>query len=308
MVARLHGTLAILEFPLAQIGRGVGDPARGQAMTRLADKTAIITGGASGIGAASVRLFAEEGARVLIADMQQERGESLAKELGDAVCFRRVDVTREEDVRAAVDEAMKRWGRLDCMFNNAGFGGALGSIESTSVAEFDLTFDVLLKGVFLGIKHAAPAMRQAKGGSIISTASVAGLKTGESPHLYSVAKAAVVHLTRSVALELGAAGIRVNCICPGIVATPLAAGRPEVSDAGLAKLGAALAGAQAMGRVGQPLDIARAALWLASDESSWVTGTAQVVDGGAFAGRPWARQADWITQERPIKMYRPEGR
>ena len=277
-------------------------------MNRLAGRTAIITGGASGIGAASVRLFVEEGARVLIADMQEGRGEELAKELGDAAAFRRVDVTREEDVRGAVEEAAKRWDRLDCMFNNAGFGGALGPIESTSVEEFELTFDVLLKSVFLGIKHAAPLMRRQGQGSIISTASVAGLRTGEAPHLYSVAKAAVIHLTRSVALELGEAGIRVNCICPGIVATPLAAGRTDVSDAGLAKLGAALAGAQALGRVGQPEDIARAALWLASDESSWVTGTAQVVDGGAFAGRPWGRQADWITRERPIKLYRPEGR
>ncbi len=277
-------------------------------MTRLAGQTAIITGGASGIGAASVRMFVENGARVLIADTQTERGEQLADELGDAVTFRRVDVTREDDVRGAVEEVMKCWDRLDCMFNNAGFGGALGSIETTTVDEFDITFDVLLKGVFLGIKHAAPAMRANGRGSIINTASVAGLKTGESPHLYSVAKAAVIHLTRSVALELGEHGIRVNCICPGIVATPLAAGRPMVSDAGLRKLADALANAQALGRVGQPEDIARAALWLASDESSWVTGHAQVVDGGAFAGRPWSRQPDWITGDRPIRLYRPEGR
>ncbi|MFP8877970.1 MAG: glucose 1-dehydrogenase [Myxococcota bacterium] len=277
-------------------------------MTRLEGQTAIITGGASGIGAASVRMFVEHGARVLIADTQTDRGKRLADELGDAVAFRRVDVTREDDVRGAVEEVMKRWDRLDCMFNNAGFGGALGSIETTTVEEFDITFDVLLKGVFLGIKHAAPAMRTCGGGSIINTASVAGLKTGESPHLYSVAKAAVIHLTRSVALELGEHGIRVNCICPGIVATPLAAGRPQVSDAGLKKLADSLAKAQALGRVGQPEDIARAALWLASDESSWVTGHAQVVDGGAFAGRPWSRQADWITGDRPIKLYRPEGR
>ncbi len=151
-------------------------------------------------------------------------------------------------------------------------------------------------------------MRAQGSGSIISTASVAGLKTGESPHLYSVAKAAVIHLTRSVALELGEYGIRVNCICPGIVATPLAAGSSKASDASLKKLAAALAKSQALGRVGQPEDIARAALWLASDDSEWVTGHAQVVDGGAFAGRPWSRQGDWITADRPIKLYRPEGR
>ncbi len=277
-------------------------------MDRLEGKTAIITGGASGIGAATVRLFIEEGARVLIADTQTERGEELARQLGDAAAFRRVDVTREDDVRGAVEEVVRRWDRLDCIYNNAGFGGALGSIETTTVEEFDLTFDVLLKGVFLGIKHAAPVMRAQGGGSIISTASVAGLKTGESPHLYSVAKAAVIHLTRSVALELGEHGIRVNCICPGIVATPLAAGSAKASDESLKKLAAAMAKSQALGRVGQPEDIARAALWLASDDSEWVTGHAQVVDGGAFAGRPWSRQDDWITTDRPIKLYRPEGR
>lgn len=277
-------------------------------MDRLAGKTAIITGGASGIGEATVRLFVEEGARVLIADTQTDKGQELADELGDAAFFCQVDVTREEDVRGVVEEAVKRWDRLDCIYNNAGFGGALGSILTTTVEEFDITFDVLLKGVFLGIKHAAPVMRERGGGSIISTASVAGLKTGESPHLYSVAKAAVIHLTKSVALELGAHGIRVNCICPGIIATPLAAGRPDASDESLQRLAKGLAKSQAMGRVGQPEDIARAALWLASDDSEWVTGHAQVVDGGAFAGRPWGRQADWITKDRPIKLYRPEGR
>ena len=277
-------------------------------MKRLEGRTAIVTGGASGIGAASVRLFAEEGARVLVADMQAERGAALAEALGDAVAFRRVDVSREEDVKGAVDEAVERWGRLDVLFNNAGFGGAIGPIESTSVEDFDITFDVLLKGVFLGIKHAAAPMRAGGGGSIISTASVAGLKTGESPHLYSVAKAAVIHLTKSVALELGEANIRVNCICPGIVATPLAAGRPDTSEERLEKFAGAMKRAQALGRVGRPEDIARAALWLASDESSWVTGTAQVVDGGANAGRPWSRQGEWVTKHRPIRMYRPEGR
>ncbi len=277
-------------------------------MKRLSDRVAIITGGASGIGAASVRLFAEEGARVLIADLQEERGKELAEQLGERAAFRRVDVTREEDVRGAVEEAVARWGRLDVMFNNAGFGGALGPIEGTTVEEFDLTFDVLVKGPFLGIKHAAPVMKRQGSGSIISTASVAGLQTGHSPHLYSVAKAAVIHLTRSVALELGESGIRVNCICPGIIATPLAAGRTDVSEVGLAKMKRALARSQALGRIGEPEDIARAALWLASDESSFVTGHAQVVDGGAFAGRPWSKQAEWITQPRPIRMYRPPGR
>jgi len=240
--------------------------------------------------------------------MQEDRGREVASSLGESAVFKRVDVTREADVKGAVDEALSRWGRLDCMFNNAGFGGALGPIESTTVEDFDLSFDVLLKGVFLGIKHAAPPMKRQGSGSIVSTASVAGLQTGHAPHLYSVAKAAVIHLTRSVALELGESGIRVNCICPGIIATPLAAGRTDVTDAQLVKLRAALAHTQALGRIGDPEDIARAAVWLASDESSFVTGHAQVVDGGAFAGRPWSRQADWITERHEIRMYRPPGR
>lgn len=275
---------------------------------RLDGHATLITGGASGIGAATVRRFAAEGARVLIADTQVEAGEALAAELGERVRFRKVDVTQEDSVRDAIGECVEVWDRLDCIYNNAGFGGALGPIESTSVEDFDITFDVLVKGVFLGIKHATPVMKAQGGGSIISTASVAGLKTGESPHLYSVAKAAVIHLTKTVALELGQYDIRVNCICPGIVATPLAAGRPGASQDTLDRMAAGLTKAQAMGRIGQPDDIANAALWLASDEAAWVTGTAQVVDGGANAGRPWARQPDWITRPRPLKLYRPEGR
>lgn len=277
-------------------------------MTKLASRTAIITGGASGIGAATTRRFVAEGANVLIADLQEEAGAALAEELGDKVGFRRVDVTQEDDIAAAVAEAVDRWGSLDVMFNNAGFGGALGPIGTTSVDDYNITFDVLVKGVFLGIKHAALAMQPQGSGSIINTASVAGLQAGWSPHLYSVAKAAVIHLTRSTALELGADGIRVNCICPGVVATPLAAGHPDTTDEQLEKFKRSLGKTQVLGRVGEPDDIARAALWLASDDSSFVTGEAQVVDGGANAGPRWAKQGEWITKPRPIRMYRPPGR
>lgn len=278
-------------------------------MTRLDGKVAIITGAASGIGAASARRFVEEGAKVLIADMHEPNGVALATELGDQAAFLRVDVTQEDQVAAAVNEATSRWGRLDVMFNNAGFGGALGPIEGTTVEEFDLTFDVLLKGVFLGIKHATPAIRAGgRGGSIINTASVAGLQAGWSPHLYSVAKAGVIHLTKTVALELGADGIRVNAICPGIIATPLAAGRAGTTQDTLDKMKQALGKSQVLGRIGDPVDIANAAVFLASDESSFMTGHAQVVDGGAYAGKPWAKQGEWITEHRPIRMYLPEGR
>lgn len=277
-------------------------------MSRLAGRTAIITGGASGIGAATTRRFVAEGANVLIADLQQDQGTALADELGDAAAFHKVDVTNEEQVESAVAEAVDRWGSLDIMFNNAGFGGALGPITTTSVDDYNITFDVLVKGVFLGIKHAALAMQPQGSGSIINTASVAGLQAGWSPHLYSVAKAAVIHMTKSTALELGADGIRVNCICPGIIATPLAAGHPDTTDEQLEKFKKSLGRTQVLGRVGDPDDIAQAALWLASDDSSFITGQAQVVDGGANAGPRWSKQGEWITKARPIRMYRPPGR
>ena len=275
---------------------------------RLDGQVAIITGAGSGIGAASARRFVEEGARVLVADMHDVKAQALVDDLGDAAAFFRADVSREDDVEAMVGEAVARWGRLDIMFNNAGFGGAIGPIETITTDDFDITFDVLVKGVFLGIKHATPIMREQGSGSIINTASVAGLQAGWSPHLYSVAKAAVIHLTKSVALELGDYGIRCNCICPGIIATPLAAGFAKASDEQLGEMKRRLGRTQVLGRIGDPVDIANAAVWLASDESSYVTGHAQVVDGGAFAGRPWSKQHESMTVSRPIKLYRPDGR
>nr|MCS5606718.1 SDR family NAD(P)-dependent oxidoreductase [Alphaproteobacteria bacterium] len=144
-------------------------------MAELTGKVAIITGGASGIGEAATRLFVAEGAKVLIADMQKERGAALAEELGPDVLFTKVEVRRGGQVEAAVDLAVETWGRLDCMFNNAGFGGVLGPIEDIPVDDFDMTMDVLVRGVFLGIKHAVPVMKKQKSGSIINTASIAGV-------------------------------------------------------------------------------------------------------------------------------------
>lgn len=166
---------------------------QGSGTGRLEGKVAVITGGASGIGAATVELFVAEGAKVVIGDLQTEVGEELAGGLGHAVSFRSCDVSKEEQVKALVDEAVGRFGRLDCIYNNAGFGGAIGPIESISEDDFDLTFDVLLKGVFFGMKHAAPALKAQGSGSIISTASMAGLRGGIGSHLYNVAKAAVIH-------------------------------------------------------------------------------------------------------------------
>ena len=277
-------------------------------MQRLRGKVAVVTGGASGIGAGTVRRFVDEGASVLVADLDEAKGEALAADLGDAVAFRRTDVSREDDVTAMVAAATGRFGRVDVLFNNAGFGGALGPIESTSVADYDLTMDVLLKSVFLGMKHVAPVMKAQLSGSIISTSSVAGRRAGYAPHLYSVAKCAVIHLTRSVALELGEHGVRVNAICPGFVATALAAGRPDADEDRIEQLRAAGAAAQVLGRVGEPADIADMALFLASDESRWITGQDFVVDGGFDAGPPWSRWPEFARLERPIRHHRPPDR
>lgn len=261
-------------------------------MTRLNGKVALITGGASGIGEGTVRLFVDEGASVVVADVQDERGTRLAGELGARATYVHADVSREPDVVAAIEAAVRRHGRLDCLFNNAGYAGVQGRIEEIPVAGFDETIGVLLRGVFLGIKHAAPVMKRQGGGSIISTASVAGLRAGFGPHVYSAAKAAVIHLTHSVAMELGESGVRVNCICPGGIATPifgkglgLSAERAEDI---VPMMKGVLETMQPVKRSGLPEDIAHAALWLASDESTFVNGHALVVDGGLIGGRLWS--------------------
>lgn len=277
-------------------------------MGRLDGKVAIITGGASGIGAGTVRRFVNEGAKVLITDLDDDRGHALEAELGESAGFLHTDVSKEEDVAAMMAEATDRWGRLDCLFNNAGFGGALGSIMNTSVDDYDLTMDVLLKSVFLGIKHAGPIMAEQGAGSIISTASVAGTRTGYAPHLYSVAKAAVIHLTKSVALELGESNVRVNAICPGFIATPLAAGRPDADEEQIQQMRESVDGSQVLRRMGEPTDIANMALFLASDESEWMTGQEWIVDGGFEAGRPWSRWPKYTKSDRPIRHHRPPGR
>ena len=274
-------------------------------MAELEGKVALITGGASGIGERSVRLFVEEGARVVIADMQVERGQALASELGDSAVFAEVEVRNEAQVKAAVDMAVKQWDRLDCIFNNAGFGGVLGPIEDTPIDEFDMTFDVLVRGVFLGMKYAAPIMKQQQSGSIINTGSIAGLSAGYSPHAYAGAKAAVLHITKSVAMELGEHSIRVNAICPGFIATPLAANSVGRSDDLVDRVKSGFSKAQAIPRSGIPDDIAQMACWLAGDRSTFVTGQSMVVDGGKTTGLKWQDQPDFQKEYHPIKVYRP---
>src|SRR5215813_8091677 len=261
-------------------------------MARLKGKVALITGGSSGIGESTVRLFVEEGASVMVADIQDDRGKKLAEELGARVAYVHTDVSEEAHVKAAVDDTCRRFGRLDCIFNNAGYGGVGGKIEDVSADGFNATIGVLLRGVFLGMKHAAPVMKKQGAGSIISTASVAGLRTGLGPHIYSAAKAAVIHLTHSVAMELGESGIRVNCICPGGIATPIFGKAfgidADRADATIPLMKGVLETMQPIRRSGLPEDIAQAALWLASDDSTFVNGHALVVDGGLIGGRQWS--------------------
>jgi NAD(P)-dependent dehydrogenase (short-subunit alcohol dehydrogenase family) len=253
---------------------------------QLEDKVAVITGGASGMGLATVHRFLREGAKVVIADYNEETGATAvvaAAEAGftDRIRFVRTDVAQEADIEAMIALAESSFGGVDIVFNNAGVGGAIGPLTETTVEDFDYTFDVLAKGVFLGIKHAARSMRaRGLGGSIINTASIAGLSGDGGPMVYSAAKAAVINLSKSAAVELAPDRIRVNAICPGFIATPLAdGGRPEQTRESFAT-------SQPWPEYGDGDHIAGAALFLAGDDACFVTGEALVVDGGLTAAGP----------------------
>jgi NAD(P)-dependent dehydrogenase (short-subunit alcohol dehydrogenase family) len=253
---------------------------------RLQHKVAVITGGASGMGLATVHRFLHEGARVVIADYNATTAEAAIDDLTEqgyeeSVSFIRTDVAQEADIEAMLQHAESCFGDVDILFNNAGVGGAIGPLTETSTEHWDYTFDVLAKGVFLGIKHAARMMRAAgHGGSIINTASIAGLSGDGGPLVYSAAKAAVINLTQSAAVELAADRIRVNAICPGFIATPLAdGGKPDATRNSFAK-------AQPWPEYGSGEHIAGAALFLASEDAAFVTGEKLIVDGGLMAAGP----------------------
>lgn len=261
-------------------------------MAELQDKVAIVTGAASGIGQATARRFAEEGARVVLADIEDEMGRQLAHDLGAGASYVHADVASEAEVEAMVAHAVATFGGLDVIYNNAGFSGVTGGIEEIPADGWAHTMDVLLKGVYFGMKHAARAMKTRGGGAIVSTASIAGITTGISaPHVYNVAKAGVIHMTKSVAVELGPHGIRVNCVCPGFIATPIFArslGMPsQMAQGTVETIRPLFDDLQPIRRAGRPEDIAEAVLWLASERASFVTGHALVVDGGATAGTKW---------------------
>lgn len=247
---------------------------------RLDGKVAVVTGGASGIGEGTVRLFVEEGARCVVVDVQDEPGEQLARDLGNVARYVHADVSDESQVAAAVDAAVEQFGQLDCMFNNAGILGAIGPIAETDTAAWNRTMGVLLNSVFFGIKHAARVMIPRQSGTILNTASTAGVRAGLGPHAYTTAKHGVVGLSQSVATELGRQGIRVNTIAPGATVSGMTAYVSTGDATALDEASRRIARTVPLGRPGYPRDIANAALYLASDESSWVNGAVLVIDAG----------------------------
>jgi NAD(P)-dependent dehydrogenase (short-subunit alcohol dehydrogenase family) len=248
-------------------------------------RTAVVTGGASGIGLATVRRLVRDGAGVVLADFNADAGAAAAEEFGDAVRFVRADVAREADVEAAVATCVEAFGGVDCVVNNAGVGGAFGRLTDIDVDDWDYTFAVLVRGVFLGIKHGARAMRAAgRGGAIVNIGSVAGFSAGAGPQAYSAAKAAVINLGRVAAAELGPDRIRVNTVCPGLIVTPLV-GADEATVA------AVMAQAQPWPDLGRPEDVAEVIAFLVSDAARFVTGEEITVDGGLTAAGPRMHEA-----------------
>ncbi len=256
---------------------------------QLENKIAIVTGAGSGIGEASAKRFAAEGAAVVVADLRGAKAQAVATDINDAgghAIFREVDVSKAEDVAALVDACVAQYGGLDVLFSNAGTLRP-GTAVELAVEDWDLVMGVNVRSVFLGAKYAVPHIIERGGGSIINTASISGLHGDGGAVVYAASKAAVINLTRALSTDHAPDGVRVNAICPGTIETPPVKRmmeNPANLDLNIR--------AHALRRLGQPEEIANAALWLASDESSFVSGEAIVVDGGLRAQSPLGRLAD----------------
>lgn len=263
-------------------------------MTSLDGKVAVITGATSGIGARTAEIFVAAGARVVIAGRRRDKGEALAASLGNAASFVRTDVCVETEVAAMVEHAVHRFGRIDCLFNNAGLLPPSSDIASVNMADFDAAIALHVRGALAGMKHVAPIMIRQRSGSIINMSSIVGIRAGIGAITYSTAKAAVLHLTRCAAVELGEHGIRVNSVSPGRIVTGIfgkAMGLEDDAadlhaDAVRSALKEILPHEQPLRRIGTADDVAQTVLFLASDCSSFVNGHDLVVDGGAMAGLP----------------------
>ena len=255
---------------------------------RFTGKTVVITGAASGIGKAAVQLFAGEGATVYAADIDTAGGEALASGSNGDIRFQRCDVTSTEDIKALMDRAASETGGIDVVFNNAGAGGAKEKIDEIEPEGWDRTMDLLLRSVAFGIRYAVPHMKGRAGASIVNTSSVAAVGPGYSPTAYAVAKAGVLHLTKCAATDLARHGIRVNAVQPGFINTTIFVASldcpPDKRDTANAIIAEASRQAQPVARGGQPLDIARAVAFLASEDAGFMTGASMVVDGGITVG------------------------
>jgi meso-butanediol dehydrogenase / (S,S)-butanediol dehydrogenase / diacetyl reductase len=255
-------------------------------MGKLDSKIALITGGGSGIGRATSLLFASAGASVAVADWAEDNAKSVAAEItkngGKAIALK-VDVSKAADTERMVADTVKHFGRLDILYNNAGIGFAR-PLHKMTEDEWDRVVDVDLKGVFLGSKYALPELMK-HGGVILSTASVAGIEGIRRMGHYCAAKAGVILLTKSMAMDYAEHGIRVNCVCPGVIATPLSeTGYDKLTPEKLERIKHSSAAMHLLNRVGQPEEIAQTALFLCSDDASFITGQAIVVDGGWTTG------------------------
>ena len=264
---------------------------------RLDGKVAVITGGASGIGLATVETFIEYGAKVVVGDMQAEKGAALEARFGtDTLRFLQTDVTNKDQLSALINLSESAFGGLDILFNNAGHGGAPGNIEEVDFDQYDQTMDLLLKSVFMGTQMAIPLMKKRGGGSIINTSSVSAIMAGYAPITYSVAKIGVAHFSRIAAGQLAKYKIRVNSVKPGFIATSIFGASlgmsRDVADQMAEMLSQAGAKMQPAGRTGQGRDIAETVAFLASEASSFITGESITVDGGITTGPPHSWNED----------------